>query len=141
MEKKPSYPKRKAPQPLKKEAGLTSDEDEAQKDRAPERGLQRKMQNDPRKGVETSESDQLRLYRHSASAPRAQQLTLTSSSTLHRPRSLGVKSAQAISPLDLSARSLAAHFDELDYSAQATQPRSQISSGYIANKASTPGAQ
>ena len=41
----------------------------------------------------------------------------------------------------LSAKSLVAHFDELDYSAQATQPRSQISSGYISNKASVPGAQ
>ena len=40
----------------------------------------------------------------------------------------------------LSARSPVAHFDELDYSAQATQPRSQISSGYIANKALAPGA-
>ena len=41
----------------------------------------------------------------------------------------------------LSARSLVAHFDEFVYSAQATQPRSQISSGWIATKASTPGAQ
>ena len=41
----------------------------------------------------------------------------------------------------LSARSPIAHFDEFDYSAQATQPRNQISSGYIANKASAPGAQ
>ena len=41
----------------------------------------------------------------------------------------------------LSARSPVANFDELDYSAQATQPRSQISSGYIATKGSAPGAQ
>ena len=41
----------------------------------------------------------------------------------------------------LSARSPVSHFDKLDYSAQATQPRSQISSGYIANKASAPRAQ
>ena len=34
------------------------------------------------------ESDQLRLHRHSATAPGAQQLTLTSSSTLHRSRYL-----------------------------------------------------
>ena len=40
----------------------------------------------------------------------------------------------------LSARSPIAHFDELDYSAQAMQPRGQISSGYIANKALAPGA-
>ena len=33
------------------------------------------------------------------------------------------------------------YLDELDYSVQATQPRSQISSSYIANKASAPGAQ
>ena len=33
------------------------------------------------------------------------------------------------------------YLDELDYSTQATQPRSQISSGYIANKASASGAQ
>ena len=55
MAKKPSYPRKEAPQPLKKEAGLTSDEDGAQKDRATERGLQRKMENGPRKGVEASE--------------------------------------------------------------------------------------
>ena len=41
----------------------------------------------------------------------------------------------------LNARSPVAHFDELDYSTQATLPRSQISSGYIATKASAPGAQ
>ena len=41
----------------------------------------------------------------------------------------------------LSARNPVAHFDELDYYAQATQARSQISSGYIANKASAPRAQ
>ena len=52
--KKPSCSRRKAPQPLKKEAGLTSDEDGAQRGRATERGLQRKMQNGPRKVVEAS---------------------------------------------------------------------------------------
>ena len=36
----------------------------------------------------------------------------------------------------LSARSPVAHFDEFDYSTQVMQPKSQISSGYIANKAS-----
>ena len=41
----------------------------------------------------------------------------------------------------LSARNPVAHFDEFDYSVQTMQPRSQICSGYIANKASTPGAQ
>ena len=82
--------------------------------------------------TQPKESDQIKLYRHSASAPGAQQLTLTSSSTLNRPRSLGVRSAQAISPLSLSARSSAAHFDEFVYFTPATQPRSQISSGYIA---------
>ena len=38
-------------------------------------------------------------------------------------------------------RSPAAQFDELDYSAQAMQPRSQISSGYSAYSASAPRAQ
>ena len=52
MAKKPSYPRREAPQPLKNETGLTSDEDGAQRDRATEKGLQGKMQNDPRKCVE-----------------------------------------------------------------------------------------
>ena len=41
----------------------------------------------------------------------------------------------------LSAQSPATHFDEFDYSAQVMQPRNQINSGYIANKASVPGAQ
>ena len=55
MAKNPSYPRRKAPQPLKKEAGLKSEEDGAQRDGATKRGLQRKMQNGPRKGVEALE--------------------------------------------------------------------------------------
>ena len=38
--------------------------------------------------TQPEESDQLRLYRHSASAPGAQQLTLTSSSALHKSRNL-----------------------------------------------------
>ena len=41
----------------------------------------------------------------------------------------------------ISARSLAAQFDELNYSAQAMQPKNQFSSGYLAYKASAPGAQ
>ena len=55
MAKKPSYPRKGAPLPIKKKAGQTSDEDGAQKDKATGRGLQRKMENGPRKGVEASE--------------------------------------------------------------------------------------
>ena len=54
MVKKPSYPRKGAPPPIKKKAGLTSDEDGAQKDKATGRGLQKKMENGPRKGVEES---------------------------------------------------------------------------------------
>ena len=56
MEKKPSYPRKEAPQPIKKKAGLISDEDGAQKDKMTRRGLQRKKENGPRKGVEASET-------------------------------------------------------------------------------------
>ena len=55
MAKKPSYPRKEAPQPIKKKAELTSDEDGAQKDKTTGRGLQRKIENGPRKGVEASE--------------------------------------------------------------------------------------
>ena len=54
MAKKPSYPRKEALQPIKKKAGPTSDEDGAQKDKATGRGLQRKTENGPRKGVEAS---------------------------------------------------------------------------------------
>ena len=50
-----SYPRRRALSPIKKKAGPTSDEDEAPKDKAFEKGPQIKMKNDPQKGVETSE--------------------------------------------------------------------------------------
>ena len=55
MAKKPSYPRRRALPPIKKKAGPTSDEDEAPKDKAFGKGLLRKMENDPQKGVGTSE--------------------------------------------------------------------------------------
>ena len=55
MAKKPSYPKNEALQPIKRKAGLTRDKDGAQKDKMIGRGLQRKMVNGPRKGVEASE--------------------------------------------------------------------------------------
>ena len=71
----------------------------------------------------------------------AQQLSLKSSTTLLRPCSPRVGSAQAFSPQGLSARSPADQFDEFDYSTQAMQPKSQISSGYSAHKATAPGAQ
>ena len=41
--------------PIKKEAGQTSDEDKAPKDKATGKGLQRKMENDPQRGEGTSE--------------------------------------------------------------------------------------
>ena len=50
-----SYPRKGAPPPIKKKAGQTSDEDGAPKDKATGKGLQRKMENGPRKGVGTSE--------------------------------------------------------------------------------------
>ena len=55
MAKKASYQRKEAPQPIKKKAGLTSDEDGAQKDKTAGRRLQRKMENGPQKGVEASE--------------------------------------------------------------------------------------
>ena len=92
-----------------------------------------------------------RLHRHSATsafswnatkatAPGAQLLTLTSSSTLHRPRCLRSQTSSgyiatwlhrhsATSPIRLelhqghSARSPTAHFDELIHSAQAMLPQ------------------
>ena len=69
-----------------------------------------------------------------ASTPGAQQVTLKSLSTPHRPCSLGVNSAQTFSPLGLSARSPAAQNDELNYSTQARQPRSQFSSDHSAHE-------
>ena len=47
MAKKPSYPRKGAPPPIKKKVGKTSDEDGAQKDKAIRRGLQRKRDNGP----------------------------------------------------------------------------------------------
>ena len=55
MAKKPSYPRKGAPPPIKKKAGQTSDEDGAREDKATGRGLQRKMENGLRNDVETSE--------------------------------------------------------------------------------------
>ena len=55
MAKNPSYPRREALQPLKRKAGLTSDRDEAQKDKVTGRDLQRKMENGPQKDREASE--------------------------------------------------------------------------------------
>ena len=81
---------------------------------------------------------------HKASVPGAQQLSLTSSTTLLRPCSLRVRSTQAIQPTRPQRpepSSSVAQFDELDYSAQAMQPKSQISSGYAAHKASALEAQ
>ena len=55
MVKKPSYQRKEFSQPIKKRAGLISDKDGAQEGKAIERGLQRKMENDPQKGAEASE--------------------------------------------------------------------------------------
>ena len=55
MAKKLSYPRKGAPPPIKKKVGRTSDEDRAPKGKAIGRGLQRKMENGPRKGTKTSE--------------------------------------------------------------------------------------
>ena len=77
---------------------------------------------------------------HKASAPGAQQLSLTSSTTLLRSCNLRVRSAQAIQPIRPQRRSPAAQFDELNHCTQPMQPKSQISSGYSAHKASVPGA-
>ena len=52
---KPSYPRKGAPPPIKKQAGQKNDEEGAQKVKAIGRGLQRKRENGPRKGVEASE--------------------------------------------------------------------------------------
>ena len=87
------------------------------------------------------ESDQLRLHRHSVSAPGAQQLTLTSSSTLHRSHYLRSQTAQATSPLGHSARSPVAHFDEFIYSAQVTLPEESDQLRLHRHSASAPGAQ
>ena len=55
MTKRLSYPRKGAPPPIKKKAGRTSDEDGAPKDKATGKGLQRKIENGPRKGAETLE--------------------------------------------------------------------------------------
>ena len=78
---------------------------------------------------------------HKATAPGAQQLSLTSSTILHRPCSLRVRSSQAIQPTRPQRPEPVAQFDELDYSAQTIHPKSQISSGYLAHNATVPGAQ
>ena len=52
--KKPSYPRRRALPPIKEKAELISDGDEALKDKATRKDPQRKMENDPQKGVGTS---------------------------------------------------------------------------------------
>ena len=55
MVKKPSYPRKRALPPIKKKAGQTSDEDVAPKEKATGKGLQRKIENGPQKGLGTSE--------------------------------------------------------------------------------------
>ena len=55
MVKKPSYQRKEALQPIKRKAGLTSERGGAQKDKMTGRGLQRNMENGPRKDAEASE--------------------------------------------------------------------------------------
>ena len=47
MVKKPSYPRKEAPQPIKRKAGLISDRGGAQENKMTGKGLQRKMENGP----------------------------------------------------------------------------------------------
>ena len=56
MANKPSYPRKEALQPIKRKAGLTSSEDEAQRDNETGRGPQRNNENGPRRDAETSET-------------------------------------------------------------------------------------
>ena len=69
---------------------------------------------------------------HKTSAPGAQQLSLTSSTTLHRPCSLRGSSAQAIQPTSPPAQS-----EELSHPTQDVLLRSQFSSDSSAHQASS----
>ena len=71
----------------------------------------------------TQESIQLRHSANSASAPGAQQLRMTSSTILHRPCSLGVRSAQAIQFISLPAQ-----LEELSHPTQDVLLKSRFSS-------------
>ena len=92
-------------------------------------------------------------HRRSTSAPGATLLTLTSPSTLHRPRCLRSQTSSATSPFGFkrhqghSARSPVAHLDEPIYPAQAKLPqesdqlRLHHHLALNATKATAPGAQ
>ena len=56
MTKKPSYPRKEVFQPIKRKTGLTSGEDEAQRDNETRRGPQRKKENGPRRDAEASKT-------------------------------------------------------------------------------------
>ena len=77
----------------------------------------------PNSGRVTQESIQLRRSAHSASAPGAQHLIMTSSTIPHRPCGLGVSSAQAIQLTSPSAQS-----EELSHPTQDVLLRSQFNS-------------
>ena len=98
-----------------------------------------------------------RLHRHSdtsplswnaikAPAPGAQQLTLTSSYTLHRSRYLRSQTSSGYIATRLerhqghSARSPAAHFDEFVYSGQVTLPEESDQLRLYCHSALAPGA-
>ena len=77
----------------------------------------------PNSGRVTQESTQLRHSAHSASALGAQQLSLKSSTTIHRPCNLGVSSAQAV-----QLTSPPFQLEELSHTTQDVLLRSQFSS-------------
>ena len=56
MENKPSYPRKEALPPIKRKAGLTSNEVEAQRDNETWRGPQRRKESNPRRDAEASET-------------------------------------------------------------------------------------
>ena len=90
------------------------------------------------------ESDQLRLHCHSATAPGAQQLTLTSSSTLDRSRYLRSQISSGYIATRLYRHSATAPgAQQLTLTSSSTLERSrylrsQISSGYIATRPQRP---
>ena len=98
MAKKPSYPRKEALQPMKRKAGLTSDRDEAQRNKENGRGPQRKTENGPRKGVEASEIAWVHLSPSGDDSISLNGSVMESSTTPPRPCSPGVSSSQAIQP-------------------------------------------
>ena len=86
------------------------------------------------------ESDQLRLHRHSATAPGATLLTMTSSSTLDRSRYPRSQISSGYIATRPSARSHVAYFDEFIYSGQVTLPEESDQLRLHCHSATAPGA-